>query len=98
MRTIKTVGIAGAGTMGSALAQKFAQEGFTVILVDREMGFVDNGLKRIRETLNEGIERKIFTEKQTEDILSRISGSAALHDFRECDVIIEAIFENIDAK
>jgi len=39
MKKIKTVGVVGAGTMGSALAQKFAQEGFNVVLADREMQY-----------------------------------------------------------
>ena len=98
MKNIKTAGIAGAGTMGSALAQKFAQEGFNVILVDKEMRFVENGIKRIKETLKEGVERKIFSAEQAEEIMSRISGSNNLHEFAKCELIIEAIFENIEAK
>lgn len=98
MKKIKTVGIAGAGTMGSALAQKFAQEGFNVIIVDKEMRFVENGIKRINETLNEGIEKKIFTPEQANEIISRVSGSENLNEFKKCDLIAEAIFENLDAK
>ncbi len=98
MKKIKTVGVAGAGTMGSALAQKFAQEGFSVVLLDKEMRFVENGIKRINETLKEGIERKIFTDEQTKEISSRIRGSNNIADFKSCDLIIEAIFENLKAK
>ena len=98
MKKIKTVGVAGAGTMGSALAQKFAQEGFSVVLADKEMRFVENGIKRIKETLNEGIERKIFTPEQVNEIISRIYGSDNLNEFKKCELIVEAIFENLDAK
>jgi enoyl-CoA hydratase/3-hydroxyacyl-CoA dehydrogenase len=98
MKKIKTVGVAGAGTMGSALAQKFAQEGFSVVLVDKEMRFVDNGIKRIKETLNEGIERKIFTPEQVNTIISRIYGGDNLNEFKKCGLVVEAIFENLDAK
>lgn len=98
MKKIKTVGVAGAGTMGSALAQKFAQEGFSVVLVDKEMRFVENGIKRIKDTLNEGIERKIFTPEQVNDIISRIYASEDLNVLNKCDLIVEAIFESIEAK
>jgi 3-hydroxyacyl-CoA dehydrogenase len=98
MKNINTVGIVGAGTMGSALAQKFAQEGFNVILADKELRFVENGFNRIKETLNEGVERKKFSLDQTKEIISRIKGSGRLIDLAKCELIIEAIFENIEAK
>ena len=98
MKKIKTVGVAGAGTMGSALAQKFAQEGFSVVLVDKEMRFVENGIKRIKDTLNEGIERKIFTPEQVNEVISRIYGSDNLNKFKKCELVVEAIFENLNAK
>ncbi len=98
MKTIKTVGVVGAGTMGSALAQKFAQEGFQVILADREMQFVERGLNGIKTTLNEGVEKKVFTPEQTSAILSRITGTARLDDLKSCNLIIEAIFEDFNAK
>jgi len=98
MKKIKTVGVAGAGTMGSALAQKFAQEGFSVVLVDKEMRLVENGIKRIKYTLNEGIEKKIFTPEQVNGIISRIYGSDNLNEFKKCELVVEAIFESLDAK
>lgn len=98
MKSIKTVGVVGAGTMGSALAQKFAQEGFQVILADRELKFVENGLSGIKKTLYEGVEKKVFTSSQVDSILSNLKGTADLGDMKECDIIIEAIFEDFKAK
>jgi enoyl-CoA hydratase/3-hydroxyacyl-CoA dehydrogenase len=98
MKIIKTVGIAGAGTMGSALAQKFAMEGFEVILLDTNIEFVNKGLQRIKDTLNEGIEKKIFSPEKAGKILSQIHGSANLNDLTKAELVIEAIFENFDAK
>ncbi len=98
MKKIKTVGVVGAGTMGSALAQKFAQEGFSVILADREMRFVDKGLNGIKETLNQGVERRLFTPEQVSYFMSNIKGTATLNDLSVCDLIIEAIFEDFNAK
>lgn len=98
MKKINVVGVVGAGTMGSALAQKFAQEGFQVILADREMKFVENGLNGIRSMLNEGIEKKVFSFEQVKGFLSNLKGTANLYDLKVCDIIIEAIFEDFKAK
>lgn len=98
MKHIRTVGVVGAGTMGSALAQKLAQEGFKVILADRAKNFVDKGLANIRTTLKEGVERKIFTNQQVEEYFSNLSGTDSLSDLKVCDMVVEAIFENFEAK
>ncbi|MBZ0203702.1 MAG: 3-hydroxyacyl-CoA dehydrogenase/enoyl-CoA hydratase family protein [Ignavibacteria bacterium] len=98
MKIIKTVGVAGAGTMGAALAQKFAMEGFDVIMLDTDIDFVKRGLQRIKDTLDEGIEKKIFTPEKADKILSQIHGSANISDLTRADLVIEAIFENFDAK
>jgi len=98
MKQIKTVGVAGAGTMGSALAQKFAMEGFEVILLDTNMDFVNKGLQRIKDSLNEGIEKKIFTPEKAEKTNSKIHGTTELTDLTKADLVVEAIFENFDAK
>ena len=98
MIKIKTVGVVGAGTMGSALAQKFAQEGFNVILADREMKYVESGLNKIAEMLNQGVERRLFTQEGVDKILAQICGTENLSELADCDLIIEAIFENFEAK
>ena len=98
MKTVKQVGVVGAGTMGAALAQKFAQENFQVILADREMLIVEKGLANIRNMLNEGVEKKVFTPEQAGAFLSTIKGSDNLSDLKDCDLVVEAIFENFDAK
>jgi enoyl-CoA hydratase/3-hydroxyacyl-CoA dehydrogenase len=98
MKNIRTVGVVGAGTMGSALAQKFAQEGFKVILADREMKFVEKGLNGIKSMLNEGLEKKVFTPEQINNFLANLTGTEKLSDLKSCDIIIEAIYEDIKAK
>ncbi|HEY3250144.1 MAG TPA: 3-hydroxyacyl-CoA dehydrogenase/enoyl-CoA hydratase family protein [Ignavibacteria bacterium] len=98
MNMIKTVGVVGAGTMGSALAQKFAMEGFEVILLDTNREFVNKGLQRIKDSLNEGIEKKIFTPEKAEKILSQIYETTELKDLAKADLVVEAIFENFETK
>ncbi|MFI5150024.1 MAG: 3-hydroxyacyl-CoA dehydrogenase/enoyl-CoA hydratase family protein [Bacteroidia bacterium] len=98
MKTIHTVGVVGAGTMGAAIAQKFAQEGFTVILADRAMNYVQKGLSTIRAMLDEGVDRKVFTVADANRILGNITGTDNLRSLFPCDIVVEAIFENFDAK
>jgi enoyl-CoA hydratase/3-hydroxyacyl-CoA dehydrogenase len=95
---IQKVGIIGAGNMGSGIAQKVAQEGISVILVDVEDKYVQNGLNNINKTLSEAVERKILTEEQTKEIINRISGTTNKDDLKDADIIIEAVFEDFDVK
>lgn len=96
--TIKTVGIVGAGAMGSGIANLAASCGFNVILRDVEQRFLDNGLSRIDKFMSKSIERGKLTEVEKEEILSRIHTTTEIEDFSTADIVIEAIVENIDAK
>ncbi len=98
MKAIETVGVIGAGTMGAAIAQKFAQEGFTVILHDRTMGYVERGMSALKASLAEGVERKVFTPESAQEIVGRIHGTATPADLAACDLVVEAIFEDLEAK
>ena len=68
MRPVESVAIIGAGNMGSGIAQKSAQEEFMVQMVDREEKWVERGHSIIAEFLDEAIQRRIFREKEVEDI------------------------------
>lgn len=98
MNKIKTVGVIGAGTMGSALAQKFAQDNFNVILVDVNTQFIQKGIERIKSSLNEAIEKKIFSAVRVSQILSRINETVDLNELQNCEIIIEAVFEDFKIK
>ena len=95
---IQKIGIIGAGNMGSGIAQKIAQEGIQVVIVDIEDRFVQKGLDNIKKTLSEGVERKIFTDEQSKEILSRIHGTTNKDEVKDADLVIEAIFEDMDVK
>jgi enoyl-CoA hydratase/3-hydroxyacyl-CoA dehydrogenase len=95
---IQKVGIIGAGNMGSGIAQKVAQEGISVVMVDVEDKFVQNGLNNIKKTLSEAVERKILTEEQTKEIINRISGTTNKDELKDADIIIEAVFEDLNIK
>lgn len=98
MKKINTVGIIGAGTMGSAIAQKFAQEGFTVYINDRAQKYIDKGVAGIREVLEQAMERRLFTLEKVEAIMANIKETTRQEDLKDCDLIIEAIFEDFEIK
>jgi enoyl-CoA hydratase / 3-hydroxyacyl-CoA dehydrogenase len=98
MKKINTIGVIGAGTMGAAIAQKFAQEGFTVYLNDREQQYIDKGVAGIRGILEQGVERRLFTQEKVEGIINNIKGTTNQEDLKVCDLIVEAIFEDFEVK
>ena len=98
MSQINKIGIIGAGNMGSGIAQKMAQEGLRVVMVDLEEEFVERGLENIKQMLAEGVQRKIFTAEQVHDILSRIIGTTDFQTVADADLVIEAVFEDKKVK
>ncbi|UCF85332.1 MAG: enoyl-CoA hydratase/isomerase family protein [Desulfobacteraceae bacterium] len=95
---MKKIGIIGAGNMGSGIVQKAAQEGLSVVMVDVKPEFVDKGLSNIQTTLKEAVERKLFKPEQVDDILARIQGTTDLDATKDCDLVIEAVFEDMGIK
>ena len=95
---VDKVGIIGAGNMGSGIAQKVAQEGLEVILVDTQQTFVQKGLENIKNTLDEAIQRRILTPEQAADVQNRITGTTEMELVADADIVIEVIFEDIGAK
>ena len=98
MSQINKIAVIGAGNMGSGIAQKLAQEGLNVILVDMSEEFVDRGIKIIRQTLKEAVERKILSPDQLHDVLSRIIGTCDFAMVADVDLVIEAVFEDKQVK
>lgn len=97
-RAIEKLAVIGAGTMGSGIAQKFATEGFPVLLVDLDEDKVRRGIEGIRKTLGEGVERRIFKPEQAERILSRVKGTSDWEALADVDLAVEAVFEDQGVK
>ncbi len=95
---IERVAVIGAGNMGSGIAQKYATEGFEVILVDLDDARVSAGMQRIDKLLGEAVERRIFREERAAQILGRISGTADWERLSEVDLVVEAVFEDLSVK
>jgi len=98
MSQINKIGVIGAGNMGSGIAQKIAQEGLNVVVVDIKDEYVERGLGIIKQLLGEGMERKIFTAGQVEEIFSRITGTTDFSAVADADLVIEAVFEDKQVK
>jgi enoyl-CoA hydratase/3-hydroxyacyl-CoA dehydrogenase len=96
--TIQKVGIIGAGNMGSGIAQKVATEGISVVIVDIEDKHVQKGIENIKKTLSKAIERGIFTQENSDEILSRINGTTDRNEVKDADIVIEAVFEDLNVK
>ncbi|MGD2024185.1 MAG: 3-hydroxyacyl-CoA dehydrogenase NAD-binding domain-containing protein, partial [Desulfobacterales bacterium] len=98
MSQIKKIAVIGAGNMGSGIAQKLAQEGLNVVLVDMTEDFVERGINIIRQTMKEAVERKILDADQVHDVLSRIIGTCDFDMVADADLVIEAVFEDKQVK
>ena len=98
MSQINKIAVIGAGNMGSGIAQKMAQEGLHVVLVDIDEEFVERGLNTIRQMLKEAVERKILTAENVHDILSNIIGTCDFEMVADADLVIEAVFEDKQVK
>jgi len=98
MSQINKIGVIGAGNMGSGIAQKIAQEGLNVVMVDMQEEFVQRGLDTIKKLLQEGVERKIFTPPKVDEILARIHATTDYAAVADADLVIEAVFEDKQVK
>ena len=95
---VKNVGVIGAGQMGAGIAQVCAAIGKKVILSDIKPEFVDNGLKTINRNLERSITKEKIVQEDMDETLANIQTTLKLGDLSECDIIIEAIVENVDIK
>jgi len=95
---VKKIGVIGAGQMGHGIALVSAKAGFNVILRDVKEEYVKKGISRIERFLDKSIEKKRMTVEEKKKILSRIKGTTKLEDFKDVDLVVEAIFENVKVK
>ncbi len=97
MMDIKKIGVVGAGTMGTGIAQVAAVAGFDVVLNDVGDEFLEKSLKIIDKSLSKLIEKgKIEADK--EEILGRIKTTTVLEELRDVDFVVEAVFEDFNLK
>jgi 3-hydroxybutyryl-CoA dehydrogenase len=95
---IQRVGVVGCGLMGAGIAQVSAQAGFSTVVREVSGELVEKGLKNIEKNLNRLVEKGTLTEGAKAEIRGRLKGTTSLEDLKDCDVIVEAIIEQLPAK
>ena len=95
---IKTVGVLGCGLMGSGIAQVCAAAGYKTIVREVEQSFFDKGLSRVKKFLEDGVAKGKVTADARDTTLANLSGATSVDALKDCDLIIEAIIENIEEK
>jgi len=95
---IRTVGVLGCGLMGSGIAQVCAASGYKTIVREVDETFLRKGLERIKKFLDEGVAKGKSTADARDRTLANLSGTTSFDALRDCDLIIEAIVENLDEK
>ena len=95
---VKSVGVVGAGIMGSGIVEVCAKAGLEVTFVEADESARDRGHQAIERSTAKAVERGKLDESARKEALERISGSTSLKDLAGCDLLIEAVTEDIDTK
>jgi len=98
MAEFKKIAVIGSGTMGNGIAQVCAMAGFDVVMNDIEQRFVDNGMKAIEKSLGKMVEKQKMTKENADSVKMRITPTIKLEDCKDADLVVEAIFENLQVK
>ena len=95
---IKTVGVVGCGLMGSGIAQVCAASGYTTVVREVDETLLQRGLDRITKFLDSGVVKGKVTPATRDATLGNLTGTTTLEDLKACDLIVEAIVENLEQK
>ena len=95
---INKVGVVGCGLMGSGITQVCAQSGYQVVVSEINDELLNKGLASINSFLTAGVKRGRVTQQDKDSTLARIKGTTNTKDFGDCDLVIEAVIENLDLK
>ncbi|MFC7132501.1 MULTISPECIES: 3-hydroxyacyl-CoA dehydrogenase family protein [Salinibaculum] len=96
--SIATVGVVGAGTMGSGIAQVSAMAGYDVVMRDVEDDLVESGFETIERSLDRLVESDRLSDEQAGAVTDRIAGTTDAADLADCDVVVEAVVEEMEVK
>jgi 3-hydroxybutyryl-CoA dehydrogenase len=95
---IKNVGVVGCGIMGSGIAQLCSQSGYNVIVSEINDTLLQKGLQSIEKILGRLVEKGKFSPEKRDSILAGIKGTTDMADFSTCDLVIEAVTEDLTTK
>jgi len=95
---IRKVGVCGAGLMGNGIAQTCAAAGFDVVLMEVADEPLQRGIKTISKSLDKFVEKQKLSQEERDATVARIKGTTEVKDLAGCDIVIEAIVENVEVK
>jgi len=98
LRDIKKVGVIGAGTMGGGISMNFLQKGIPVTIVEMAQDALDRGVGVVRKNYDASAAKGRFKPEQVDQMMGLLTPSLSLDDLADCDLIIEAVYENMDVK
>ena len=98
LRPIKKVGIIGAGTMGGGIAMNFATAGIPVTIVETRQDALAHGLEVVRNNYQRSADRGRFEQDEVDVRMARIEGALEIEKLVDCELVIEAVFEDMDLK
>ena len=98
MSDIRTVGIAGSGTMGAGIAIVAARAGFRTIVYDTRQAALDRARKQTEGFFAKSVQRGKLTQAEVDAILGRLEGTTEIGAMADCDIVIEAVFEDLQTK
>jgi 3-hydroxyacyl-CoA dehydrogenase len=95
---INKVGIVGAGTMGGGIAMNFANAGIPVTMAEVKQEALDHGLSVVKKNYDASAAKGRFTAQDVDQRMALIKGTLNFEDLKDCDLVIEAVFERMDVK
>ena len=95
---IRKVGVLGCGLMGSGIAEVAAKSGFDVVVREVDQALLDKGMGRLRGSLDKAVEKGKLAAADRDAALARLQGTTQIADLAGCDLVIEAIVENVAEK
>ncbi len=98
LREVKKVGVIGAGTMGGGIAMNFLQKGIPVTIVETAQEALDRGIATVRKNYEASAAKGRFKPEQVEQMMGLLTPTLALEDLADAELIIEAVYENMDVK
>ncbi|TPG21488.1 3-hydroxyacyl-CoA dehydrogenase [Sphingomonas koreensis] len=98
LRPIKKVGVIGAGTMGGGISMNFLSAGIPVTIVEMQQDALDRGTATIRKNYEATAAKGRMKPEQVEAAMGALTPTLSLDDLAECDLVIEAVYENMDVK
>jgi len=95
---IYKAGVVGAGAMGSGIAQVISFSGLPVVLKDTDQARVDKGLQMIRKVYQARVDKGKMSASEMDQKMNLVTGTTSTDDFKDCDLVVEAVFENMKVK